>query len=227
MKKAQKAVDSLDPARTIAFSDGVVAIAITILILPLIAIELPTSADETSPLGYVWQQNSALITSFLVTWAVIVTFWMTHHRVFHNFQGINQAVFGWNILWVFAIIILPFPMNLLYQVENTNSILEADRQVVTFYIATMAVISFSMSMINRQARRNPELLTEEAGGRELGTASAIGWAFTIYLAALSVVAMFLPNVALIGLFGLWPLPKIVETIAERRQQSNTTEHLPS
>ncbi|NQU37158.1 MAG: DUF1211 domain-containing protein [Actinobacteria bacterium] len=225
MTKPRKELERLDPGRTIAFSDGVVAIAITILILPLVAIELPKSADQTNPLGYVWLQNGPLIASFLITWVVIITFWMTHHRIFRNFESINQAVVGWNILWVFAIIVLPFPMNLLYQVESKGSILDADRQVVTFYIGTMAVISFAMSMINRQAIRHPQLLTEEAHTRGIGESSVIGWTFSVYLILLTLCAIAFPNIALYGLFGLWVLPNAAEAIRSRaasKKQASTT-----
>jgi uncharacterized membrane protein len=216
-----KPVDAIDPGRIIAFSDGVVAIAITLLILPLTTIELPKSADTTNPLGYVWQENGSLILSFLITWLVIITFWMKHNRVFRNFENINQSVVSWNIVWLFAVIVLPFPMNLLNQVENSDAILNADRQVVSFYIGTMAVISIALSMISRQTNQHPELMTEAARNSERSTSPIVGWMFSIYLVFLTFSALIAPNIALWGLTGLYIIPKIAKAISERHTGDRT------
>jgi len=220
---AEKPVDAIDPGRTIAFSDGVVAIAITLLILPLTTIELPKSADSTNPLGYVWQENGSLILSFLITWLVIITFWMTHNRLFRNFENINQTVVGWNIVWLFAVIVLPFPMNLLNQVENTDAILNADRQVVAFYIGTMAVISVAMSMIFRQTAKHPELMTEAARSREHAESPVIGWTFSVYLVLLTLFSLVAPNIALWGLMGLSVIPRVTQGIDQRQRRRRSAE----
>lgn len=233
MRRSQRVdepVDAIDPGRTIAFSDGVVAIAITLLILPLTTIELPQSADSTNPLGYVWQENGSLILSFLITWIVIMKFWMEHNRIFRDFENLNQAVVRWNIVWLFAVIVLPFPMNLLNQVENTDAILNADRQVVAFYIGTMAIISFAMSMVFRQTSKHPELMTEAARSRKRAKSPVVGWMFSIYLVCLTLFALVAPNIALWGLIGLYVIPIIANALDERvrdrrdREAAGASEH---
>lgn len=189
-----------EAGRIVAFSDGVVAIAITLLILPLANIDLPTTPEaQQDPLGYVWQQNSGLITSFLITWIVIIIFWLVHHRVFGMMARVNDRIMLLNIIWLFAVVILPFPMNLLDQVSGHD--VSASRQVTIFYLGTMFVISTSLSLISEELRSNPDLYTERAR-HEPRTARYITWSYSAYLGLLVVVAIFDPTLALWGLIGM-------------------------
>lgn len=192
-----------DSGRLVAFSDGVVAIAITLLILPLADITLPSENPEAqaNPLMFVWQENQSLITSFLVSWFVILVFWLAHHRLFGEIERINTNIIKWNVLWLFGIIILPFPMNLLDQVGPASSERVAAQQTTIFYLGTMFAISLMMSLMGREIRRDPSLLSE-VGRANLNTRTLHGWFVTWYMALLLPLAWFAPNVAMWGLVGL-------------------------
>lgn len=219
-----------EAGRIVAFSDGVVAIAITLLILPLSALSLPNSGDAiTNPLGYVWQENQTLIVSFLITWAVIVVFWLIHHNVFGRIARVNTEVLAWNIVWLFGVVVFPFPMNLMNQIDGTaDAGSMADRQVVVFYVFTMFVISFAMSMISEQLRANRDLLTEEAA-KEPPPSRVDTWAATVYLGAVVVIALIKPGFALWSLIGMAFLGYLTKPPKKRKvkRKSDTTAHPPS
>ena len=77
--------------RLIFFSDGVFAIAITLLALDL---RLPEGAGMLSPLeltaslGTMWQKYLAYVISFLA----IGPFWISHHRKFRDVVGYNRSL---------------------------------------------------------------------------------------------------------------------------------------
>jgi uncharacterized membrane protein len=64
--------------RIIAFSDGVVAIAITLLILPLTEIH----AAQGATLADIVVENGAELGSFALSFAVIANYWTIHHNLF-------------------------------------------------------------------------------------------------------------------------------------------------
>lgn len=223
MRQKKPRSQPIDAGRTIAFSDGVVAIAITLLILPLTDIELPNGAAQENPLYYVWINNQALILSFLLTWIVIITFWLSHHRTFALFDKINGSIMGWNIVWLFGVIILPFPMNLLNQVESGSSLFDADRQVVGAYIGTMFVISFSLTMIYRQALVDPRLATAEAAPGIDKESMARSAFIPAYMAVLVLVAILWPTAALYGLIGLAFMPNLGDVVIARYFKDRPTD----
>lgn len=208
-----------ESGRLVAFSDGVVAIAITLLILPLADITLPTDSPEaqTNPLQYVWEENSALIISFLVSWFVILTFWLVHHRMFGNLERVNMSIIRWNVLWLFGIIILPFPMNLLDQV-GPNSDLPAARQTTTFYIGTMFFISLMLLLISLEIKKEPTLAKDPA--KVLARRTSRAWVVTGYLLILIPVAWFFPGVAIWALLGLVVLRPITQLVDDLMNASD-------
>lgn len=218
MTSNQDLSEPIAPERMIAFSDAVVAIAITLLILPLVGLEVPKGVPN--PLAYIWTNNTALISSFLITWAVIISFWLTHNRLFRMFENIDQAVILWNLVWLFAVIVLPFPMNLANQLGNSATTI-ANNSVTAFYIGTMAVLSISLAMMQRETRRRPDLLTEAArlSGPRNGS---VNWAMAGYLVLLTLLAFVIGEVILYALLGLPLIPWLYSFINQpRRQQAHS------
>ena len=217
-----------EASRMIAFSDGVVAIAITLLILPLAAIDLPLDdpAARANPLIWVYQHNEALILGFVISWFVILVFWLAHHRIFGGIAKINNEIIRWNALWLFAVVVLPFPTNLVSQTDRYDA---ASRPIVAFYIFTMLFMSAMLALIGLETRRNPDLLTAEArAGQDLKnpTGRRRGLLYLGYLFLLFIVALLAPpSVALYGLIGLALLDPLNRYI-ESRQAALSGAQLP-
>ena len=207
-----------DSGRLVAFSDGVVAIAITLLILPLADISLPSNDPQAqaNPLAYVWSQYSSLIISFLVSWFVILVFCLAHHRMFGTVERVNPNIIRWNVLWLFGIIVLPFPMNLLDQVGSGTRHTDAGQQTTVFYIGTMFFISLMLTLMAVEIRKDPLVLKPELRDNP-PQASVKSWSVTAYLFILLPIAWFAPTIALYGLIGLAvmrPLAGIVDDILD-------------
>jgi len=96
-------------SRLEAFSDGVFAIAITLLILE-IKVPPPGAAGELGPaLARLWPSYLALVTSF----ANVGVMWINHHRLFGLIERTDEGLLGLNLLLLLGVTLVPFPTALL------------------------------------------------------------------------------------------------------------------
>jgi uncharacterized membrane protein len=102
--------------RLLALSDGVVAIALTLLILQ---ITVPTAAmlhhhtDSASQLASALAKGSDDWISYGVSFYVIAQFWLNHHRVFRQIDKQQDGLATWNFAFLFTISVMPFTSDLL------------------------------------------------------------------------------------------------------------------
>src|SRR6201986_5059670 len=94
--------------RLLALSDGVVAIAITLLFLQLhvpAALPHPNSASE---LASSLSKGADQLVSYVISFYVVAQFWLVHHRVFRRLTGQQEGLAWWNFAVLFTITIMPF-----------------------------------------------------------------------------------------------------------------------
>jgi uncharacterized membrane protein len=102
--------------RLLALSDGVVAIALTLLILQ---ITVPTASalgkdpDSASALAAALAKSSDDWISYGVSFYVIAQFWLNHHRVFRQIDRQQDGLAVWNFAFLFTISVMPFTSDLL------------------------------------------------------------------------------------------------------------------
>lgn len=101
---------TMSVARLEAFSDGVFAIAITLLVLEL---KLPGEPESDSgllhELLHLWPSYLSYVVSFLL----IGMIWMNHHRMFHHIRRVDGMLLGLNNLLLLSVSFLPFPTHVL------------------------------------------------------------------------------------------------------------------
>jgi uncharacterized membrane protein len=94
-----------------AFSDGVIAIAITILVLGL---EVPSVHDVTkSGLGDYLRESIHPAMGFVISFVMIGTFWLEHYAIFHFLTHATRPLVALNGLFLLCVTFLPFPTGLL------------------------------------------------------------------------------------------------------------------
>ena len=99
---------TMSTGRAEAFSDGVFAIAITLLVLSL---RLSGNGTVTSQLLAAWPQYFAYVVSFLT----IGIMWMNHHTILAHVQRVNRPLLVINLLLLMGIVAIPFPTVLVAQ----------------------------------------------------------------------------------------------------------------
>jgi uncharacterized membrane protein len=97
----------VDTRRAESFSDGVFAVAITVLVFDLLPIgaELMRGTELTHTLVTAWPQYAAYAISFLT----IGIMWLNHHMMVAHLRRIDQALLVLNLLLLMGIVALPFP----------------------------------------------------------------------------------------------------------------------
>jgi len=98
-----------DTNRTEAFSDGVLAIAITLLVLDL---SVPARNDHGSlarALAHEWPAYGSYVTSFLV----IGIIWVNHHAIFELIGRVDRIAMFLNLLLLMTVVTIPYTTHLL------------------------------------------------------------------------------------------------------------------
>jgi len=92
-----------------AFSDGVIAIAITLLVLDLKLGHSSAPGQLAHDLGHQW----ATYASYLLSFTVIGIMWVNHHTMFSRIALADRTVLYLNLLLLLGISVLPFPTSLM------------------------------------------------------------------------------------------------------------------
>jgi uncharacterized membrane protein len=120
--------------RLIFFSDAVIAIAITLLVLDL---RLPEGSG--APLGRQLLDLSSSFLSFFVSFAVIGLFWEAHHRLFGYIERFDRGLLWLNLLFLLFIAFLPFPTSVLGKRWSGTA--------VVFYATTLAATGIARALM--------------------------------------------------------------------------------
>jgi uncharacterized membrane protein len=190
--------------RLVGFSDGVVAIAITLLILPLV----DAASDYDGAVGRFVVEHLGKLLVFLLSFAVIGNFWVVHHRTFERITSYNSALLWTNLLWLLSIVFLPFPTALLASSPS------GDRATYALYVGTMVVTTSAQVLMQAIIVRNPELQSEDIRGT-LQLRSYFTPLVVMVLALL--IAVLIPGVGLWGL-ALFALSGPIEARVARRKK---------
>jgi TMEM175 potassium channel family protein len=98
-----------DPARVVAFSDAVIAIAVTLLVLEIHP--PPDSRHMLNGLATLWPSYLA----YVVTFMLIGQMWANHHVMFDHIRRVDRVVLFLNTLLLMDIAFLPFTASVLAQ----------------------------------------------------------------------------------------------------------------
>ncbi|MGW7684389.1 TMEM175 family protein [Kribbella sp. NPDC054772] len=205
---------SRDPDRLILFTDAVVAIAITLLVLPLVDLVPEVRADGGDAVSVITEHRQELFT-FLLSFAVIANFWLGHHRVFEHVRAYNPLLMRLNLLWLLTIVVLPFPTEII-------GAFKSDRFTAGIYVGTILVLSILQSAITWLVHGHKEL---EDPDNPVSKRQLVG---TLLLTGLTVVAFLLaalvPGVNFYAMLLLLLSPLLMPVWSKRftRQDQPTT-----
>jgi len=103
--------------RTEAFSDGVFAIAITLLIIEIGVPHVTGDESLSEALGDLWPSYGAYVLSFVM----IGIYWVNHHSLFRLFVRTDHFFLILNVFFLMAIAFLPFPTAVLGEYLNDSA----------------------------------------------------------------------------------------------------------
>jgi len=188
--------------RLIVLSDGVVAIAITLLILPLTEIE----PAEGSNLADVVVQNQGALFAFALSFAVIANYWTVHDNLFRPLRRHNSRLVLLHMLWLAAIVFLPFPTSLIEDGLNGG--------FGTLYISALLVVSVLNLLIASYLARHPELTDNQATAESRQHVVASGLTVAALVVAV-VISLFSPTVGIWALLLLFPAQIVAARLPQK------------
>ena len=192
-----------DTGRVEAFSDGVFAVAVTLLVLNL---QPPTGLDATHPLTtMLWAMRGKLV-AYLISFGFILIMWINHHNMFRVIRGTDHIFLLLNGLLLLLVTLVPFTTALLTSYPADS---HAESTAAAVYSANYFLIALAYNFMWWYATWNGRLLNAEldlAAVHSINRRYLLGpvsYLACVALALVSVPASLALNVAL-AIFYAWP-----------------------
>jgi TMEM175 potassium channel family protein len=173
-----------------AFSDGVFAVAITLLVLE---IGIPEGDDLWHKLGDEWPSFAAFFVSF---W-VIGIIWVNHHGVIDHLKRADRGVLYLNLLLLMSVVLIPFATALMAEHLNSG---EDEHVAAAVYAGSFVLMAVAFGVLWEYITRHREKLGVELTDEEVrrrSLAFQIGNPFY----ALAVIVAFISPAAVLVIIG--------------------------
>ena len=199
------ALGGLSTTRIEAFSDGVFAIAITLLVFNL---HVPVVSNQ-AVLADALERQWLSYLSYLLSVVVIGVYWVAHHGLFNYIRRADRPLFWLNILFIACVAFLPFPTALLGQYGHS-------RVAVVIYGLSLVVTGLVLDGMRAYATHGrrlvdpdlPEGVVRSGRRRNLRGPAIYAAAVGIALLPFTLGRVDGPAVAL-ALYGVVPLTYIL------------------
>ena len=193
--------------RLLTFVDAVVAIAITLLVLPLV--DLLAGGRPETDLAGVFTHDAADFGAFLLSFAVIARLWWEHHRLGEQVGAYDAGFVLVNLVWMVTIVFLPFATQVLATYGRA-------RLAVVTYVGTIVVSQACLSVLTLLLWRRPGLRREGIESRQTAPWPALATTALLVLAVVLGTAVPAVNYwALFLLFLSGPVERLIRQRAER------------
>ena len=185
-----------ETGRLEAFSDGVFAIAITLLVLE-IQLPLDVAPDKLMAAALSqWPSVAAYVVSFLT----ILVMWLNHHSIMHFIKRANRLFFVFNGLLLMAITFLNFPTALV--AESVPLRFDDQRFAALVYCGTMVFIALCYNLLWFYASRGRRLIARNIPNSEVEKVSH-QYVYGVPLYAFAfVLAFFSPLASMAVIFAM-------------------------
>jgi len=173
----QREENEIEFSRIVAFSDGVFAIAITLLVLQF---DVPKGISGDALWTELWTERHDLF-AYAISFAVIGRFWVVHHRFFGDVTGFDSRLIALNLFYLAWIVMIPFSS----QVLGDHGGQEA---AIVLYAVNLIGVILAGTLLFVDARRagltRPSSVEDEAAGRRSALMVAAVFAISIGVAFL-------------------------------------------
>lgn len=193
-----------DAERMKFFTDAVVAIAMTLLILPLLESVSEAMRAHEHTAHWVHEQRFQLF-AFALSFVLIARFWISHERLFSHVEHWTVGLMLLNQAWMLTIVFLPVATALVGS-------LKADAAQYALYVGTLLLGAVLMTGMHVLVHRDPVIRGDApppSWSRLLGSATAV-----LMLVVAFVLALTIPGLGYFAMFVLF-LSGLVERMLGR------------
>jgi len=139
----------MSKSRLETFSDGVFAIAITLLVLTI------SSPVDYGRLGHQLAHRWPSLAAYIVSFAIIGIMWLNHHTVFNHLEVVDRPFIFFNLFLLMTITFLPYPTGVLGEALAKS---QGTTTAAAFYGVTMILNAFAWAALWLWASRGRRLL---------------------------------------------------------------------
>lgn len=190
-----------DTGRLETFADGVMAIAITLLVL-----EIRVPSHEPGQLGHAlldeWPSFAAYVTSFLT----IGVIWVNHHRMFTLIERSTHSFLMLNVMFLMVVSFIPFPTALVASAIKAH---DGVRTATFVYGGTMVLMAVMFNLVWGYASAGHRLLVAGLDPEYIRKGTRSYRKGPLLYLALTLPALINPYISLAAfaaLAGYWLLP---------------------
>lgn len=155
--------------RVEAFSDGIFAIIITLLVLE---IKVP-HIHEYNSASELRQSLTSLLPKFfswIISFFTVAVIWVNHHKIFKQIKQIDSGIFWWNAFLLLWTSFIPFPTAVLGDYpENQTS--------VVLYGVVMSLMAVSFTLMRFYAIRRKDILEDSVNLSNFKTGTRLSLIF--------------------------------------------------
>ena len=210
--------------RTEAFSDGVFAVAITLLVLNIAVPNVGRGG-----LGEALKAQWPVYASYAVSFLTIGIIWVNHHAVFRYIKEVDRTLLFCNLFLLMAVAIIPFSTNLLGRYLQAG---HDDRIAAAVYGGVMAHMSLWFGALWGYAVTHPHLLSSHLDAqRARATFPRFASGVVIYLLTIGIAfinaKLSLAVYALLAVYYVFDQLKLPVKADERSGKPVAEEELPA
>lgn len=168
-------MERIGKSRIEALSDGIFAIAMTLLVLSLTVPEIPRNQAPFLLPGKI----AGLLPEFMlfvIAFFVLSGYWISHHRILGKIRYVDGMLVRINIFLLFSIVLIPFTTSL------SGDYTDVPEAVLLFHVNLLASSLLLAGMTVYIARKRDELAPGAAGGNGEGNARTVISPLVILLA---------------------------------------------
>lgn len=189
-----------------AFSDGVFAIAATLLVVNLRLPDLAgaTPAQSALRLAWLWPQLLGYLTSF----TIIGVLWINHHALFHFLKKVDRVSLIINLGLLICVSFIPYPTALIAQYGH-------NRVVVVIFGSTMALAGFIFSALWFYAVKQYFRSEPRIDERFVRDASLWTLGYPVSYVVATLLAFVDPRVS-IGVYAAIPIVYLLPGVIDRQ-----------
>ena len=191
---AARVVELGETTRLETFSDGVFAIAITLLVLEIRV--PPAHADAAGTLGSALLRLWPSYLGYVISFATIGIMWVNHHTMFEHIRRVDRTFLLINVLFLLVVAFIPFPTAV---VAEHLPDAEGRRVATLFYGASFTLMAVVYNLVWRYGAGGEGRLLGPGADLEEARAITRGytWGPIIYLVA-TVIALASPIASLVA-----------------------------
>jgi uncharacterized membrane protein len=200
-------MQTFSPSRLEAFSDGVIAVIITIMVL-----ELKVPADS-GPIG-LWEVAPA-VAVYALSFGFVGIYWVNHHLLVHRIRHASPRILWANLVWLFCLSLVPFLTA--YVVEKREDSFSVSLYAAWFLVTAFGFMLLRLAVAARQYAEGSLEHTDHALARK-------HWGSLAAYVACIPLAYWRPiaSLALVALVtAIWIIPTLgVETCEDAEKSSS-------